>query len=411
MQDDATELDQALEGGGQLDRVSIPPELSRAFADATLTVRRRALSKSVVIGLGFYEAFALGDAFAVPDRLELALTFRFAIILPLGLMVVCWLRRTRCALILQQVVACGFHLVVVALLALLVVLSDSVNALGFVFASYALLMFMVISMALPLSLVAVLATFVVLIQAVAIAHGPLMYPALELHNLMIAIVIIGPATFANRALENDRRRHFLLMERERYRQRLLAEQRDMLARLAALDPLTELANRRGFHAGIAGDLDRLAPGSLVAMAMIDIDHFKTYNDHYGHGAGDEALRRVARALREAARPIGRVGRMGGEEFAVFIPGITGHELVLYAERLRASVQRQALVHHHSATASVMTISVGVALGCPETSDIEALFETADAALYRAKAAGRNRVSIEDLTRPDMGACRERPDTG
>ena len=118
MQDDATELDQALEGGGQLDRVSIPPELSRAFADATLAVRRRALSKSVVIGLGFYLAFALGDAFAVPDRLELALTFRFAIILPLGLVVVCWLRRTRCALILQQVVACGFHLVVVALLAL-----------------------------------------------------------------------------------------------------------------------------------------------------------------------------------------------------------------------------------------------------------------------------------------------------
>ncbi|WP_158521440.1 sensor domain-containing diguanylate cyclase [Kushneria konosiri] len=402
MQDDATELDRALEGRG---RVLIPAELKDAFADDTLAVRRRALSKSVLLGTGFYVAFALGDAFAVPDRLQLALIFRLAIILPLGLVVFYWLRRTRCSLIRQQCVACSFHLLVVGLLALLVVLSESVDALGFVFASYALLMFMVISMALPRSLVAVLASVVVLIQAVAVAHGPLRYPTLELHNLMIAIVIIGPAIFANRALESDRRRQFLLMERERLRRRQLAEQRDMLARLAALDPLTELANRRGLNAGIAGDLDRLTSGARVAIAMIDIDHFKAYNDHYGHGAGDEALRRVARALAEAARPPGRVGRMGGEEFAVFVPGITHHELPLYAERLRASVQRLALVHHHSRTAGVMTISVGMVLGCPTSSDVQMLFEAADAALYRAKKAGRNQVSIEDLTRPDMNAHR------
>ncbi|WP_445620538.1 diguanylate cyclase domain-containing protein [Kushneria sp. Sum13] len=405
MQEDATELDRALEGKGRLDRVTIPVGRRSAFAAMTLAPRRRALSMSVLIGTSFYVAFAPGDAFAVPDQLHLALIFRLGIMLPIGMAVFYWLSHARCSLIRQQLVACGFHLLAVSLLALLITRSDSINALGFVFANYAVLMAMVISMALPLRLVLGLATIVVLIQGMAIAYGPLRLPVLELHNVMIAIVIMGPAMFANRALENERRRHFLLVEREQLRQRQLAEQRDMLGRLAALDPLTDLANRRGFHAGLASDLDRLAPGALVAMAMIDIDHFKAYNDHYGHAAGDEALRRVAQALADAARPAGRAGRMGGEEFAVFVTGLPGNELALYAERLRASVQRLMLVHHHSTTASVMTISVGVALGTAGTSETAELLGAADAALYRAKAAGRNRVVIEDLSRSDTGVSR------
>ncbi|REC95282.1 GGDEF domain-containing protein [Kushneria indalinina] len=405
MQEEATELDRALEGRGWLGRVAIPPGRMGAFAAQTQAMRRHALSMSVLIGLGFYLAFAAGDWFTVPDQVWLALTFRFAIMLPLGLAVLYWLHHVRSSLMVQQVVTCGFHLLAVSLLAFLVTRSDSANALGFVFASYAALMAMVISMALPVRLVMVLAITVMLVQALAIAFGPIQLPILQLHNLMTAIVIVGPALFANRTLENERRRHFLLIEREESRKRQLAEQRDMLSRLAALDPLTDIANRRGFHAALASDLGRVGPDALVAIAMVDIDHFKLYNDHYGHAAGDRALRRVAQALAEAAGPVGRAGRLGGEEFIIAVTGISSEEIELYAERLRASVQRLALAHCDSSTADVVTVSVGVVLGLRDRADIPTLFETADAALYRAKAAGRNRVVIHDLPRPNAEACR------
>lgn len=402
MQDDATGLDQTLEGEGWLGRVAIPPDQRRAFAGATHSARRRALVLSLLVGLGFYLAFTPGDLFAVPDQLELALMLRFGVMLPLGLLVIVWLRRTRCSLRCQQCVTCAFHLSAVALLAVLMMRSDSVNALGFVFANYAILVAMVISMALPIRLVMVLAVIVVLIQAVAIAHGPLQLPALEIHNLMIAVVIIGPALFANRTLENERRRHFLLLQREALQKRQLAEQRDLLARLAALDPLTDIANRRGFHAAMRGDLEWARPEAPVALAMIDIDYFKPYNDHYGHAAGDDALRRVAQTLAETARPLGRAGRMGGEEFAVIVTGLDGNELARLAERLRAGVQRLGIQHHHGTSAGVVTISVGVALLRGTDVETSALFEAADAALYQAKAAGRNRVVIHDLSRPEAG---------
>ncbi|GHC21538.1 hypothetical protein GCM10010082_11570 [Kushneria pakistanensis] len=399
MQENTTELDRALETEGWLGRITIPPEQRNAFAARTLALRRQLLLISVLVGLGFYTAFAAGDWFAVPDRVWLALTLRFAVILPCGLALLYWLRHARCRLIVQQYVTCAFHLLAVTLLAVLIALSDSVNALGFVFANYAVLMAMVISMALPWRLVVILAGIVVAIQALAIALGPLQLSVLQLHNIMIAIVIVGPSLCANWLIENERRRHFVLIEREENRKRQLAEQRDMLSRLAALDPLTELANRRGFHAGLESDLERYSPDNVMAIAMIDIDYFKPYNDHYGHAAGDRALRRVAQALAEAARPKGRAGRLGGEEFAIAVPGITAEEVVLYAERLRISVQRLAMAHHYSTAASVVTVSIGVALGRIPAGNTAALFEVADAALYQAKAAGRNRVVIHDLIQP------------
>ncbi len=378
----------------------MPEDLGAAFATFSLAHRRHVLKASIIVGLLFYCCFALGDGFAVPDQVWLAMTFRLVIVLPFGLAVLYWLRHGPASLAAQQVVTCTFHLLAMSLLALLITRSSSVNALGFVFANYAILVSMILAMALPRSLVMIMTITVVLIHAVAIDLGPLQLPVLQIHNLLIAIVIIGPALFAHGVLENERRRHFLLIEREQVRLRQLAEQRDMLGRLAALDPLTELANRRGFQAGLASDLKRCLPNDVMAIAMIDIDHFKPYNDHYGHAAGDRALKCVARALAEAARPRGgRTGRLGGEEFAIAVIGLPAGELERYAECLRVSVQRLAMSHHYSSTASVVTVSIGVALGRIAGGSTTALFETADAALYRAKAAGRNCVVIHDLTRP------------
>ena len=125
--------------------------------------------------------------------------------------------------------------------------------------------------------------------------------------------------------------------------------------------------------------------------MIDIDHFKLYNDHYGHPAGDGCLRRVADALRATVRGTDLVTRYGGEEFTVVLPGADLTTAVQIAERARAAVV--ALGQEHAAAAAgVVTVSVGVAAITPSAlASADQLIERADVELYRAKRSGRNQV--------------------
>ncbi len=157
------------------------------------------------------------------------------------------------------------------------------------------------------------------------------------------------------------------------------------ARRAETDELTGLANRRAFEKARA----RNGAGERASLIVVDIDHFKSVNDELGHQAGDMALKHVARMLRQTLRPRDTAARIGGEEFAIWLPGAdqaTGHEV---AERLRVSVEgspfRQAGVER------VITISVGVASYPTPIGALENLMGAADAALYTAKRAGRNQV--------------------
>lgn len=392
-------LARALAGRGPFKRVFIPADMEAAFTSHSASRSRQALWISVIAALFFYTGFTPFDGFAVPDLVGLALFLRLGVALPVGIGALLLLRADRLSLFSQQLVACFYHLLNVALLALLITLTDSPQALGFLIANYAALMILVIAMSLPMTLVFLLIVVVFALQALAIALGPLQVPMLQLHNLLAAVVFAGPALIARYKLENEHRRYFLLLQREQLRLQQLAEQRDLLSRLAALDPLTGLANRRGFMAGLAGDLERGGRGALVAIAMIDIDRFKGYNDYYGHPAGDEALKRVAEALASASRPAGRAGRLGGEEFAVAMVGVAVREIDTYAERFRGEVARLGIVHQKS-EAGIVTISVGVACGAVERGDVKPLFDLSDRALYRAKAQGRNCVVVERLTRTE-----------
>jgi diguanylate cyclase (GGDEF)-like protein len=127
--------------------------------------------------------------------------------------------------------------------------------------------------------------------------------------------------------------------------------------------------------------------------MIDVDHFKLFNDAYGHPAGDECLRRVAAALRERCRrPSDVVGRYGGEEFLVLLAGLDADQTVRMAETLREAVEELAIPHPGSSVAQRVTISVGAACVEPNaTGSPEDLVRQADGALYKAKRAGRNLV--------------------
>ncbi|WP_345516164.1 diguanylate cyclase [Phytohabitans houttuyneae] len=180
------------------------------------------------------------------------------------------------------------------------------------------------------------------------------------------------------------------------RTRQLAIANEHLERLSVTDALTGLANRRRFEEVLNTEWDRAVwAGSSLALAMIDVDHFKRYNDHYGHPAGDECLHRVADLLRQRSLAGHLVARYGGEEFAVIMPDTGIHVAGDIAEGLRTAVLGLG-VPHHMVAAGVVTASIGVAAAVPTAgTSADHLVELADVELYRAKRAGRNRVRCAD----------------
>jgi len=160
--------------------------------------------------------------------------------------------------------------------------------------------------------------------------------------------------------------------------------------VAAIDGLTGLHNRRWLDETFSRQVERaVRAGRALTLLLIDIDHFKRLNDERGHAAGDEALRQVSAALAAAVRPRDSLARYGGEEFAVLVPDVEGAQSLQVAERLREAVAGRAL---SGADGTTLTISVGVAVKAAGDT-LPSLLERADAALYRAKASGRNRTCV------------------
>lgn len=168
-----------------------------------------------------------------------------------------------------------------------------------------------------------------------------------------------------------------------------------LQRLTNVDGLTGLSNRRFFNEYIETEWKQaIRSGEPISLLMVDIDHFKQYNDSYGHLAGDEVLKTVAQAvLGSFRRPRDLAARFGGEEFVVILPETAKGDLQMLGEMVVCAVEALGLPHRGSSTASGMvTISVGGATSIPQSADSAlALIETADKALYEAKRMGRNRA--------------------
>jgi len=171
----------------------------------------------------------------------------------------------------------------------------------------------------------------------------------------------------------------------------LSEANDKLRRISLTDGLTDIDNRRCLE----DRLHEMWQHSLrlhepIALIMCDIDKFKSVNDNFGHQAGDSVLKEVAQLLKGEAREIDRVGRYGGEEFLLILPGTVLDAAVTFAERLREKVDRHTFTY--SGGTLTRTISCGVAAAPhPRVNDQEALLRAADDALYVAKETGRNRV--------------------
>ncbi|MBJ93884.1 MAG: hypothetical protein CMP23_05335 [Rickettsiales bacterium] len=166
-----------------------------------------------------------------------------------------------------------------------------------------------------------------------------------------------------------------------------------LEQLARTDALTGLDNHRAFQEALAFEIDRAQrTGSPLSLMMIDVDHFKSYNDTHGHPGGDRVLRTVGKLLRNQLRSIDRVARYGGEEFVVLLLETDAIQAELVGEKLRIAIEKEKFAGEEvSQPGGRLTISAGLASFPRQATTGEALLDLADAALYRAKHGGRNQV--------------------
>jgi diguanylate cyclase len=167
---------------------------------------------------------------------------------------------------------------------------------------------------------------------------------------------------------------------------------DRLSRIARLDPLTQVNNRRSLMELLERELRRCRryhhPFTVLFM---DVDHFKTINDRYGHAAGDTVLQRIVQAAGRLTRPPDIMGRYGGEEFAIGLVECAVTDARLIAERIRAAIAQSVFSLEGQPIA--VTVSIGIAALTPEIDHVDMLINCADRALYEAKSCGRNRVAV------------------
>lgn len=223
------------------------------------------------------------------------------------------------------------------------------------------------------------------------ARPPVSSPIQEVTNLSSAL---------GHMAEDLKRNTVELEQRVAERTLELEQANQQLAALSVTDGLTGIANRRHFDAVLAVEWARASrTRQPMALMMLDVDLFKRYNDHYGHQAGDEALKSVAGVLKESARrPSDLAARYGGEEFVVIAANTDATSAQRIAETIRGSVESLAIPHEKSPNGRV-TVSIGIAVSAPDNQvSSEKLVSMADEALYHAKETGRNRVEL-------LAACR------
>lgn len=384
-------------------RVALPAQLEHDFMLDRMESRLTRCIVSGWLALLVFDAFLLVDWLMANDVFMFSVTVRLLVFTPLGCLLMWSLRRYFANVIafkrwwLTDLVIVLSGWAAALCLALILLKSQSPLAMYYHAGFMVVMLYGTLVQQLETKLGVVFLLGILALHALCAAYGqpmpmPLRVAMLEILLVTAAFSLIGMIT-----VERSRRRRYLLLRRERNLSESLLGVNMQLQQLSRSDVLTGVGNRRHFHEYMQQVWERASgSGTPVSVLMLDVDHFKAYNDRYGHPAGDECLKQVAQSVVGSLRTSGDfVARYGGEEFVAVLPNTSSEIAEQAAERVRQGVEALAMRHEGSSTSPVVTISVGVATVIPGEAGMDAdkLVSCADRALYDAKKGARNRVSV------------------
>jgi diguanylate cyclase (GGDEF)-like protein len=333
-----------------------------------------------------FDLFLLPEIEQAPEIVRLSLALRFMVLTPAIILFVVLDWHGRLSRVYGPVI-CLVCILPTALLSVEILRTTSAAALPNIQAG-PLILLVAIGVRLTVTQAIVIVLFSWLFYIGAILSTPVV-PKLFLPSMILTSLALGLAAVAFSLRIDGRERAVFLLQ-------LRAESRNQrLTQLIGIDALTGVANRRSFDEG----LERLwkqafAEHRPLALIMIDVDHFKRFNDHYGHQAGDICLQKVASTVQDCVRSGDIVARYGGEEFAVIVPEASPPRALTVAERILDGVRALQLRHEGLGADRIVTVSLGVASLIPRDSDgMRSLVELADHFLYAAKNEGRNRLKV------------------
>lgn len=372
-----------------------PDRVEAAFQLEADRMRERRMRKTGLAAVALYSAFAISDRAMVPDAYQEAWAIRFLLVVPLLLLCTFFIYRIRQTALRETLLAAT--LIVSGLsLPWIAGLSSHANAAHYQIGITLIVLFGNIVLNLRFRSALLASAAMTILYGVALGEAASIPLEVRFNNWLFCLAAVVISLIANYRMDQDQRRAYLARTREHERNVELSHAVELLARLSAEDALTQVANRREFEHRLSIEWARARrDGHALALIMADVDCFKNYNDHYGHLAGDACLQKIAAALRAIPqRPADLVARYGGEEFVALLPATDMVQATALAERMRQAIVDLQIPHATSRVAPGVTASFGVAAMQPAGHSHE-LIAAADAAMYRAKETGRNRVVAQD----------------
>lgn len=373
---------------------TFPAEIEASYQAEMDRLRENRMVRTGLAGAFLYAAFAISDRSMVPDVYQQAWKIRFLIVIPLMLLCSFALYRLKTPLMRESLLSVTL-MITGASLSWIAALSHHPNAVHYHTGVTLIVLFGNIVLNQRFRSAVVTSVGLVGLYGVSLMQVAGMSGEVRFNNWMFCFAAVVISLIANFRMDQDQRRAYLARLREQQRNEELSDAVELLGKLSAEDALTRLANRREFDRRLGIEWNRARrDGHALSLVLIDVDCFKNYNDHYGHPAGDACLQKVAEALQSVVRRSADLAaRFGGEEFVVLLPATEADAAAALAEHMRQAVADLQIPHAASRAAAGVTVSLGVASLRPDDAcQPSDLVAAADAALYRAKELGRNRVA-------------------
>ena len=365
-------------------RLTFPRELEMLYDQRMDSHRRHVMARGLLPTVSVYNAFLIADFLLLPQTAIIATFLHLAVVTPVICLAAFLYPRTSSKR-LREVFRSFIPFMMVAQIMYIYAQNAGIGADQYQYLAVMTVIYMNINLRFSFDL-AIASTLLLIATYLAVllpGHSPI-------EVKFTGTCMMGAAAYltlmANRRMEQDVRFSFLRRLQDQLR-------REAAEKVSKQDAMTGLANRRMLDEVVAGLwAEGARDHTLAAVIMIDVDHFKPFNDRYGHAAGDECLVRVAGLIANELKSQQNMAfRFGGEEFLLLLPETDMSDAVRIAERLRVAIENVAIPHEDLGPRGVVTASFGVAAGPVSAHSFTELLSAADAALYAAKGNGRNQV--------------------